>query len=359
MMRKLSTIITLLCFLSCVSVQAQVSVEQRIDSVGILIGQQAHLTVSVTTPQGSHIQWPVYKPSQYITPGVEVLETSKADTTSLDNKQTKVSKVFTLTSFDEKLYPIPGMKVRVNGRTYAANATALKVITVDVDTLHPNQFFPPKDVQDNPFMWSEWRGIFWTSVLMLLLCALAIYMWVRLKQKKPIIPVVRIIKKVPAHQRALNAIDKIKAERLQRSEDQKEYYTQLTDTIRRYINERFGFNAMEMTSSEIIDRLRQSGDEKMLQELRELFRTADLVKFAKYQSLINENDLNLMNAVNFIDETKGDDKPTEERVQPTLSDDDKRSQHIRRGIKVAMWAMAAAVVILLVYVVRSTYLLLM
>ena len=69
---------------------------------------------------------------------------------------------------------------------------------------------------------------------------------------------------------------------------------------------------MEMTSSDIIFHLKESGDQKMIAELTELFQTADLVKFAKYSTLINENDLNLVNAVNFIDQTKTDSLPTEE-----------------------------------------------
>lgn len=46
------------------------------------------------------------------------------------------------------------------------------------------------------------------------------------------------------------------------SEDQKAYYTLLTDVLRKYIKERFGFNAMEMTSSEIITRLQNENDKK-------------------------------------------------------------------------------------------------
>ena len=97
------------------------------------------------------------------------------------------------------------------------------------------------------------------------------------------------------------------------SEDQKAYYTLLTDTLRQYIQERFGFNAREMTSTQILYHLQQNGDQKMIDELRELFQTADLVKFAKYSTLLNENDLNLVNAVNFIDQTKQENVPTEEK----------------------------------------------
>ena len=49
---------------------------------------------------------------------------------------------------------------------------------------------------------------------------------------------------------------------------------------------------MEMTSGEIIERLMASHDRAAIEELKELFNTADLVKFAKYSTLINENDKN-------------------------------------------------------------------
>ena len=88
------------------------------------------------------------------------------------------------------------------------------------------------------------------------------------------------------------------------SEDQKTYYTLLTDVLRKYIKARFGFNAMEMTSTEIISRLQQEEDRKMIDELNELFMTADLVKFAKHNPLMNENDANLLNAIDFINDTK-------------------------------------------------------
>src|SRR3712207_8390301 len=56
------------------------------------------------------------------------------------------------TLFRSRLYPLPALKVKVNGRSYDGTTLALKVLTMDVDTLHPNQFFPPKDVQNNPFL---------------------------------------------------------------------------------------------------------------------------------------------------------------------------------------------------------------
>ena len=336
-------------------VKAQVTVESKIDSIEIFIGEQAHMTVDVTMKKGQKLVFPVFKPSEMITPGVEVLEQSDADTSKLDNDMIKVSKQYTLTSFDEKLYYLPPMKVKVNGKEYASKNLALKVLTVPVDTLHPNQFFPPKDVQTNPFLWSEWSLSFWLSVLMLLLIVQAFYLRQRLYDNKPIIAKVRIVKKVLPHQRAMQEIEQIKADKMVMSEDQKAYYTKLTDTLRKYIEERFGFNAMEMTSTEIIMKLQETGDRKMIDELRELFMTADLVKFAKYSTLINENDSNLVNAIEFINTTKIENQPTEERIEPTLTEQDKRSIRSRIIIKCILAAIAVACIIILVYVLYQSY----
>lgn len=338
------------------ALSAQVQIEANVDSVAILVGEQTRLNLSVTAKEGSKVIFPKFKPSQYITPGVEVLEQT-GDTVDADNDMKKMTMHYTLTSFDEHLYAIPAMSVKVDGKTYKTNTLALKVITIPVDTVHPGKFFPPKDVQDNPFLWSEWSGMFWLSILMILIIGAAMYMYIRLKQNKPIITHIKIVKHIPPHQRALNAIEKIKEEKMQTSEDQKTYYTRLTDTLRQYIEERFGFRAMEMTSSDIIFHLKESGDQKMIAELTELFQTADLVKFAKYSTLINENDLNLVNAVNFIDQTKTDSLPTEERIVPQLSEGEQQARKSRITIKWVMWGCIVAAIALLVYVVYNLYLL--
>ncbi len=335
------------------------TVEQRIDSLQILIGQQTVLHLKASVKQGDKVVMPSFKPQQQITPGIEVVEQSNGDTTHLGDGQMVVSRDYTLTSFDERVYAIPALNVKVNGKNHHGNQLALKVLTVPVDTVHPNQFYPPKDVQDNPFLWSEWSPLFWLSILLLLVCLAWLYLRNRLKNNKPIITHIRIVKRVPAHEKALSEINVIKQQHVESQETQKAYYTQLTNTLREYIVSRFGFNAMEMTSSEIIERLRNAGDQKMIDELKELFQTADLVKFAKYETLINENDANLVNAINFIDQTKTNEQPTEEKVVPTLTSADKKSQQQRHVIKLLLWVGAIVAVALLAYIIYQAVLLLM
>ena len=234
---------------------AQVSVEQSIDSLQILIGEQAHMTVDVTMNKGQNLIMPNYESGHYLVPGVEVTDVNPADTIEKDDNTVRVRKVFTLTSFDEKLYYLPPVEVSIDNKLYKGKSLALKVLTVQVDTLHPNKFFPPKGVQEPPFLWSEWSGPFFLSLLLIVLVLAALYLRVRLNDNKPIIAHVRIVKKILPHQKAMKKIEKIKEEKLSVSVDQKEYYTQLTDTLRNYIEERFGFSAMEMTSSEIIEQV--------------------------------------------------------------------------------------------------------
>ncbi len=315
------------------------------------------MTVDVTARHGAKVVFPKFKRTQYIVPGVEVLGDTKADTSDIDGMM-RVSKTFTLTSFDERLYAIPGMKVKVDGKSYSSNQLALKVLTCDVDTLHPEQFFPPKDVQDNPFLWAEWSTPFWLSIVVMLLTLVFGYLVLRLKQNKPIITRIRVVKRIPAHQKALDEMSRLKTEHYNTADEQKEYYTQLTDTLRKYIRERFGFNAMEMTSSEIMEHLQSTGDDTMINELRELFNTADLVKFAKYSSLLGEKDMNLVKAINFIDQTKRDEQPTEEKIVPKLSDDEAKTRQNRITIKTLLWTMGVAIVVMLAYIIYNVYMLL-
>ena len=355
-MKRLSC--SLLLIYTTLYALAQVVVEAKIDSTAILIGEQAHISLSVTMNDGDAAQFPMFKPNEMLTPGVEVLDMTDCDTTKLDNNKVKLSRQYTITSFDDTLYYLPPMRVNVGGKDYQSKNLALKVLTIEVDTLHPNQYFPPKSVQNNPFDWNEWKKPFWMSLLFLALLALAGYLYKRLKENKPVISKIRIIRRLLPHQKAMKEIERIKAERIDVSEDQKEYYTRLTDALRTYLEERFGFNAMEMTSGEIVEQLKLVDDQSKIDELRCLLETADLVKFAKYSTMLNEKDRDMASVVEFIQTTKRDDMPTIEKIKPQLSEGDKRSRRSRIIIKTAITLATIAAVVILAYVIWSLAMLL-
>jgi hypothetical protein len=338
-------IILLLLVTSVLYTFAQASVTAKIEPVEMMMGEQTQVTISVQANDGAKVSFPVFKPRQELVPGVEVLNSQQPDDNTLQ---------LILTSFDGKLYHLPAFKVKVDGKEYKTEDLALKVIEVEVDTTKLDQFYGPKDVQDNPFQWSDWSLSFWLSILMLVMMALCYYLYLRLRDNKPIIAHIKIVKRLLPHQKAMKEIEQIKADKMVSSDNQKEYYTKLTDTLRKYIEERYGFSAMEMTSTEIIERLMQT-DQQSLEELRQLFTTADLVKFAKYSTMINENDANLVNAIDFINQTKLENQPTETVEKPQLSAEDQRSQKERRVLKVFIWLLSAATVLLFCYVLYNIY----
>lgn len=344
------TILFIGLIISTLQAMAQASVQATIDPIEMLIGEQAKVTLTVQADDNAKVEWPQLKSRQMLVPGVEVI----ASHTGLSGNSGKMMTI-TLTSFDGKLYPLPPFTVKVNGKELKSNELALKVVEMEVDTTQMNAFFGPKDVQDNPFQWSDWSLPFWLSVLVLVLLAAGYWLYLRLRDNKPIITHIKIVRRLLPHQKAMKEIEQIKADKMVTSENQKEYYTKLTETLRKYIEERYGFSAMEMTSSEIIERLMAQSDQERLDELRQLFTTADLVKFAKYSTMINENDSNLVNAIDFINQTKLENQPTEEVQKPVLSEADLRSQKERRVLKSVIWGIAIVTTLLFCYVVYSVW----
>lgn len=333
MKRFFILLLAIVAAFSTSSLLAQVTVEARIDSLQMLVGEQTGITLDVSCDAKANVEMPVLQRGQQLAPGVELVEMTAADTTKLDDgRRMQVSRKYIVTAWDSSFYYIPPMKVRVNGKDYETKNLALKVYTLDVDTVHVDQFFGPKDVMNAPFSWDDWKPVIWCFILFLLLCGCIGYLVHALRTGKPLIRIIRRKRKEPAHKVALNEIERIKTERTWAQEDSKEYYTQLTDTLRTYIQERYGFSAMEMTSGEIIERLTQENDEEALAELRELFQTADLVKFAKWTTLINENDANLMTALEYINQTKQEEDPNQPQEEIIVTPEAKRQ-------RVSIWAM--------------------
>ena len=293
-MNKNIILIALLCLLSIDRVGAQsVTVEAKIDSLQILIGEQAKIQLQVAMDAKQRAVFPAY--TDTLVRGVEIIETAKPDTQFLNDRQRMmITQEYTVTSFDSALYYLPPMPVTVDGKEYRSRALALKVYSIPVDTLHPDQFFGQKTVMKAPFAWEDWYGLIGCSFLALPLLGLLIYLIVRIRDNKPIIRKIKVEPKLPPHQAAMKEIERIKNEKVWQKGQPKEYYTELTDTLRTYIKDRFGFNALEMTSSEIIDKLLEMKDKEAISDLKELFQTADLVKFAKHDPQMNENDANLI-----------------------------------------------------------------
>lgn len=339
--------------LTALVVNATVGVTASIDSTAIYIGEQAHITLKIAVDADQKITFPVF-PEKILTPGIEVIKEKVVASESLnDGKQISATKVYTITSFDTAAYYIPPFEVKVAGKIYESKNLALKVEPVEIDTLHLDKFFGPKENAPVPFSWDDWRGLFWLSLLLIICLSILGYMALQLHNKRPMFKKFRIKPILPPHQWAIKEIDKINKEK-DVKEDTKTYYTRLTDVLRSYIQQRFGFNAREMTSTEIIEHLTQQDDKTSLSELQDLFQTADLAKFAKLQTELNENDKDLLRAIDFIQATKVE-TVVEVKPKQIVPPEIKRTTRTRLVIKLVMGLLSGLSIALLVLICKSIY----
>ena len=298
--------IFLLSFLFCVllpSVAQRAIVESSLDSTAIRVGEQVLLHISVNCKPNSRVQFPNFA-SGYVTQGVEMLQALPADTVVLeDGGEWQLKRSYILTSFDSAVYKIPQQEVFVNGVAYKSpHEIALKVNTIDVDLKHPDNIRPAKAPIEGIFTW----------VFLLLGCCVLLWLlvlgWVILLRQsfvpQPTQKIVRVKTAPPPHQTAMQAIEQLREQDANELESQKAYFIELTEILRTYLYERFGFNAKEMTSHEIIEQLSLVNDATALRELKEILQTADLVKFAKHQVSLAESDRALLQAVDYVRTTQ-------------------------------------------------------
>ena len=278
-------------------------VDVAIDSAAILIGEQTVLHLTVTADQDRPVQ--VVIPNDTLMAGVEVLNLSKPDSTMIENNRMVIKQDVLITSFDSSLYLLPPLKVIDGTDTVYSNQVALKVSTLPVNVENPEEFFDIKQVWKPPFVLADYYPIIIGILLVLLLAALAWYIWKRMRERKSLIPFKKEEPKLPPHEQAIKELDAIKQQKLWQQGRSKEYYTLITETLRRYMVDRFGINAMEMTSDEILALIKQTTEaQSVYDNLRQILSLADFVKFAKMNPLPDENDLSLMNAYLFVNQTK-------------------------------------------------------
>ncbi|MGM9759993.1 MAG: hypothetical protein ACI30I_07770 [Parabacteroides sp.] len=278
-------------------------IDVTIDSAAILIGEQTALHVTVTTDKDRTVQMVI--PNDTLMQGVEVLNLSKPDSTFIENNRMLIKQDILITSFDSSLYLLPPLKVIDGVDTVLSDQLALKVSTIPVNVDKPEEFNDIKEVWKPPFVLADYYPIIFGVLFALLLIALIIYVVKRIRSKRSLVPFKKVEPKLPPYEQALKELDAIREQKIWQQGRSKEYYTLITETLRRYMADRFGVNAMEMTSGEIIDSLEKLEEARpVLDKIQQILQLSDFVKFAKMHPLPDENDLSLSNAYAFVEGTK-------------------------------------------------------
>ena len=287
-------------------------VSASIDSTMLMIGDQTAMHLSVTQEANERVEMPVF--GETLQDGIEIVDRSAVDTTTLPDGRLQLSQELTLTSFKDSLFAVAPIAVVSGGDTFWTEPMALNVIQpFEVDS--SLAITDIKDIEKAPIYW--WGIIRWIllalGIIGLFIGAYYGVLWYRkhfFKEEEVIEP--ELLR--PADEVALEKLDEIKAQKIWKDGKVKEYQTELTDVVREYIGRRFDVQSTEKTSDETLRAMKPLIDKELFAKLSKMLQLADLVKFAKWHTTPDENEQALSTAYEFVNETKEVPSTKEEEV---------------------------------------------
>lgn len=325
---RIKIILLFLLFFSAAGIlQAQrIKATATLDSTNIMLGDQIKLFLEIDHPKNVKVEFPqVPDTIQHL---IEVLDRSKIDTFESENPESqKQIQSYLITCFDSGSYRIPPywFKIETAGvvDSVPTNGVTLYVHSMAIDTTKG-----PTDIKmpySAPVTLKEVIPYILGVILIGAILFLVLY---SIKRKKKNLPVFAKPQKPkePAHVVALRELDRIKEEKLWQKEKIKPYYSEITEVLRMYIEDRFEIPAMEQTTDEILASFRFKKDlvgEKSFTNLSQILSLADLVKFAKYIPLPDDHNLTLVNSYFFVNDTK-----KEEIKKPVVAEKEKNVEEV-------------------------------
>ena len=280
-------------------------VSATLDSTTLFIGDQTDLHLRAIGEVGEQVIMPVL--DKELIPGVEIVDRTIVDTISLKDGRVQYDQYLTVTSFEDSLFYIAPLPFVSGDDTVWSDGLTLNVVQpFEMDTTDM-AITDIKGVYKAP-VW--WWGIFRWVLLAVLLAGVGVagyYLITYLQRRKLEEAGNEVVTEPlrPAEEVALEKLDAIKEKKIWQQGQVKEYYTQLTDVVREYIARRFEVSSVEQTSDETLRDIRPLLSERkdLYDQLRKMLTLADLVKFAKWSTTPDENELSLRNAYTFVKET--------------------------------------------------------
>src|SRR5690554_4438187 len=292
---------------------ATAQVTSSVDSTRIKIGEEILYIISIEADSTDTV---VFSEEQTFAP-LEMIESYKVDTTFEASKY-RIIKKYGLTQFDSGHYTIPQQRVTINNKTFLTDSINVRVNDVVVDTTQQKMFDikPAMEVKAPPFNWIE--PLTWILPLILIV-AIALFLFRRKKRREA------AEKKLPPYEEAIVALKQLDNTQLLKENKSKEYYSSLTEIVKRYLDREVDEAAMESTSDELISRLmmhKDAGnfdfDTETIRKLDSIFKRADLVKFAKMNQETGQAVVDRKTIEEIINEThEAVPEPTEEELLET------------------------------------------
>jgi hypothetical protein len=344
----------ILLLLISTSLFAQQKVVTSIDTTKNKIGAEFKLTLKTSVDTLSKVVFPKLKNIG----ALEVIQSYPIDTIKKDDRYELIKK-YGLTQFDSGKYTIPSIKILINNKAFLTDSIKVEVANVQVDTLR-QKMYDIKEIVKAEDSWGNWWKYLLALVLILGIGAF-VYWYLKIRQKKKI---EEEVYKTPI-ERATSLLNILEKKELWQHGEIKEYYSELTDIARNYIEEAIEIPAMESTTSELIEALKAASLKKKMKVSQEtveslfaVLKQADLVKFAKSKPLefeITEDRNRIQRAILTLDEAIPVEVPIEEDTILNEAQKQKQIQILLRKKKKQRIVIAVGSVLFLIFAVTTFF----
>ena len=293
--------------------QESPKIHTEVDTTAIRIGEQIRWTLTVEVDTTSQV---IFPEGQTFAP-LETVEAYRTDTTRRDARM-ELMKTYALTQFDSGAYLLPSQRIEIDGKGFFTDSLFVSVASVPVDTTEQKMYDikPMRDLEGSSLGWLKWVGWF----LLIALIAGGIYWWFFIREK-PLTPEEEEAL-LPPYERAMLNLKKLEESRYLIQDEFKAYYTELTEIVRAYLEEEVEIDALESTTSQLMDKLEMLKDagrlelhEETLVKFRRILETADLVKFARSKPDLKQAETDRETMTEIVRDTKeAIPEPTEEEL---------------------------------------------
>ena len=301
-----------------VAARPAMKIRAEADTATLTMGDRTAVRVEVTTPSldGRLVDLPGPETDYH---GMEICGI-EADTAATGNGLQRITYTVTLQAFEPQAVTLPPFRYALGTDTVQSAPLAFKVLPVelspelgdpeDVENLTIHAEEPPQAI---PLRWYDYIPAWSLWVLIgVAVVALAIVVYKLYKKNGPALVVRR--KEPTPFEIAMRRLTQLRNSGLVDRAQFKQFFTELTDILRQYLEGRFGINALEMTSTEILRRLRENPQTHLTTEqVRQVLELADFVKFAAATPAPEEAKKMFNTVLRFVEDTKPQPQPDDEK----------------------------------------------
>lgn len=291
-MRK---VFLLFLFVFGVGLQAQNEFRVSLDTNQIKIGESIEASIYASIPLNSNYQWPILEDSLS---AITLIQSSSIDST-IKEDQLILRQSLSFTSFDSNEVFFPSLEIKFDEQSLSSDSISIKVFFPEIK--EDQDYFDIKAPRTIAF---DYWLLLWYSLAALglgLLIYLIVRYWPKKQKKEAEIPI-ELDPRSPS-QWALDQLRDLERKELWQQDEIKQYYSELIDILRHFLERQYGIKAMESTAEELIEKLENRvTSAALMTELRKSLRLSTLVKYARERGMASEHEQALNSIREFVNQ---------------------------------------------------------